>query len=272
MDLGVEGLLLDAEKVVVIGWSTGGTLALSLGFNTLKRGINPPTATLAFYCPSSYEDECKSSVGLENFGSNMIVWRLPNFPEHSRDAFPSHYDLLEGVQEKPVSFDRITARKVKAYNSQITGYNVPPQNAAIGGWCDMSDPRSRLVLHMNCKGQALPILIEGLPPKSRISEKEADSYLQLEQPPLDKIIEISPRSQIERGNYHTPTYLIHSTTDDLVPLEQMRGTYEALEEKGVECGLSVVDDVPHLFDIYRDPDGRCWKAILKGYEFLYSHV
>ncbi|KAL9079385.1 MAG: hypothetical protein Q9157_001731 [Trypethelium eluteriae] len=240
VDLGVEGLRQDAEKIVVIGWSTGGTLALSLGFNTLKRGIKPPTATLAFYCPSSYEDD---------------FWRLPNFPEHSRDAFPSHYELLEGIQEKP-----------------ITAYNVPPQNAAIGGWCDMSDPRSRLVLHMNCKGQALPILMDGLPPKSRTSEKEADRYLQLEQPPRDKIIEISPRSQIERGNYRTPTYLIHSTADDLVPLEEMQGTYEALKKKGVECGSSVVDDVPHLFDLYRDPDGKCWKAILKGYEFLHSYV
>lgn len=65
MDLGVEGLRLEAEKTVVIGWSTGGTLALSLGFNTLKRGIKPPTAILAFYCPSSYEDDCKSSIRLE---------------------------------------------------------------------------------------------------------------------------------------------------------------------------------------------------------------
>lgn len=160
----------------------------------------------------------------------------------------------------------------KANAAKIAGYNVDPRKGAIGGWCDMSDPRSRIVLHMNCKGQALPILINGLPPKSRISEKKTDCYLQQEQPPLDKIIEISPRSQIERGNYRTPTYLIHSTTDDLVPLLEMQGTYEALEKKGVECGLSVVDDVPHLFDLYRDPDGRCWKAILEGYHFLYSYI
>ncbi|KAI9688872.1 MAG: Type I Iterative PKS [Bathelium mastoideum] len=240
MDLGVEGLQLDAQKTVVIGWSTGGTLALSLGFNTLKSGVRPPTATLAFYCPSSYEDD---------------FWRLPNYPENSREEFPSRYDLLEGVQERP-----------------IAGYNVDPQKAAIGGWCDMSDPRSRLVLHMNCKGQALPILINGLPAKNAISEKDAERYLRLEQPPLDKIVEISPRSQIERGNYRTPTYLIHSTADDLVPLEQMQGTYESLKQKGVECGLYVVDNVPHLFDLYRDPDNRCWKAVLEGYQFLHNHV
>ncbi|KAI9705668.1 MAG: Type I Iterative PKS [Bogoriella megaspora] len=255
INLGVQGLQLDAEKVVVIGWSTGGTLALSLGFNASRRGIQPPTTTLAFYCPSSYEDDCTSSIKMHEPDTDVTVWRLPNYPEHSRDAFPSRYDLLEGVEDKP-----------------ITKYNIDPQKGAIGGWCDMSDPRSRLILHMNCKGQALPILINGLPSKHRVNENEADHYLRLEQPPRDKIVEISPRSQIQRGNYHTPTYLIHSTTDDLIPLEQMQGTYEAMQKQGIECGLSVVEDVPHLFDLYRDPDGRCWKAVLDGYRFLCKHV
>lgn len=242
-DLGLSGLQLDASKVFVIGWSTGGTLALTMGFTSRQQGVPPPTATLAFYCPSNYEDK---------------FWQEPNFPENSSEAFPEMYDLLEGVNEKP-----------------ITAYNVPPSTgSAVGGWCNMEDPRSRIVLHMNCKGQALPILLGGLPPKSKLPDNAVPAqYLQLPQPALDKIVSISPYSQIMRGNYETPTYLIHSTTDDLVPLQQMQGTFEALKSKGVPTGLSVVEDVPHLFDLYRDrPDKRCWKAVVEGYRFLHGYA
>lgn len=54
------GVPVSGEKVAVIGWSTGGTLSLQLGFAARDRGIKAPDATLAFYCPSNYEDECES--------------------------------------------------------------------------------------------------------------------------------------------------------------------------------------------------------------------
>ena len=46
-------------KVAVVGWSTGGTLAMSTAFNTLPRGIETPVAILAFYCPTDYESDCE---------------------------------------------------------------------------------------------------------------------------------------------------------------------------------------------------------------------
>ncbi|KAF2004767.1 ketoacyl-synt-domain-containing protein [Amniculicola lignicola CBS 123094] len=228
---------VDTSRIAAIGWSTGGTLALTLGFTALKRGIAPPTATLAFYCPSNYEDP---------------FWSTPNFPENSKSLVPSSYDLLEAVQEVP-----------------ITGYNVDTRKRAVGGWCSVADPRSRIVLHMNWKGQTLPILLDGLPPKSRVSSEEQESFLSLPQPATDRVVAISPCSQIRLGNYKTPTFLVHSDEDDLVPLQQARDTFEALKSTGVECGISVVDGVPHLFDLYRDKeDGRCWGAVKEGYEFL----
>lgn len=54
------GFQVNGEKVAVVGWSTGGTLSLQLGFAARNRGIKAPDATLAFYCPSNYEDECES--------------------------------------------------------------------------------------------------------------------------------------------------------------------------------------------------------------------
>lgn len=52
---------VDGNKVVVVGWSTGGTLAMSSAFTSLDNGVQPPAAILAFYCPTNYEDDCKFS-------------------------------------------------------------------------------------------------------------------------------------------------------------------------------------------------------------------
>ena len=60
MDLKYPGLKIDGEKVMVVGWSTGGTLAMSLAWSSLERGIRPPEAILAFYCPTDYHSECKA--------------------------------------------------------------------------------------------------------------------------------------------------------------------------------------------------------------------
>ena len=60
LDLGSPGLRIDGDKVVVVGWSTGGTLSMTLGFTAPRRGVKAPDAILAFYCPTDYEADCKS--------------------------------------------------------------------------------------------------------------------------------------------------------------------------------------------------------------------
>ena len=64
-DLGDSSLMLDGERVVVVGWSSGGQLAMSLAWTAPQRGLEPPTAILAFYAPTDYEDECKSYISDE---------------------------------------------------------------------------------------------------------------------------------------------------------------------------------------------------------------
>lgn len=61
MDLKYPGLKIDVEKIVVVGWSTGGTLAMSLVWSAALKGIKPPDAILAFYCPTDYAASCKKS-------------------------------------------------------------------------------------------------------------------------------------------------------------------------------------------------------------------
>ncbi|KAL6719406.1 hypothetical protein ACLMJK_003646 [Lecanora helva] len=232
------GLKIDGERVLVVGWSTGGTLAMSLGWTAIPRGIKPPDAILAFYCPTDYGADC---------------WKQANFPKGSAEAANSDYDLLEGVQDIP-----------------ITSYNVPPKSFALGGWMSPSDSRSRIVLHMNWKGQALPVLVNGLPSKASSVPEKRDYYANLPQPNEDQIASISPLEQVRRGRYRTPTYLVHGTKDDLIPWQQSQEFADALKAQGVPAGIEIVEGKVHLFDLYRDADGKGWESVQKGYEFCFQ--
>jgi acetyl esterase/lipase len=51
---------IDGARVVVVGWSSGGQLAMSLAWTAPSRGLKPPEAILVFYCPTNYLDDCMS--------------------------------------------------------------------------------------------------------------------------------------------------------------------------------------------------------------------
>jgi acetyl esterase/lipase len=57
--LACPGLEVNEDKVVVVGWSTGGHLAMTTAFTAKQQGVKPPDAILAFYCPTNYESDCK---------------------------------------------------------------------------------------------------------------------------------------------------------------------------------------------------------------------
>jgi len=155
---------------------------------------------------------------------------------------------------------------------QITAYNIDPRKGAVGGWMSLSDPRSRIVLHMNWKGQALPILLNGLPTKASVGSSNSKPYLSLPQPAPEQIIAISPYAQIVRDNYRVPTYLIHGTKDDLIPWQQMQRTHEALRERGVPTGLGLLEDAVHLFDLYSGRKEKEWAVVAQGYKFLLNQL
>lgn len=224
----------NGDKVVAIGWSTGGHLAMTLGMTSLPNEIQPPQAILAFYCPSDYEDE---------------FWTRPNIPRGTRPT-ALEYDVMEGVNEKP-----------------ITGYNVPAGTRALGGWMSPTDPRSRIAMHMNWKGQTLPVLLNGL----TRGENDLDN---LPAPTKQQVQSISPLAQIRAGRYKTPTFIVHGTRDDLIPWEQARRTYDELIDAGVPAEARIVQGAVHLFDIYDgyEEDEGAKRAVRQGYEFLMAHV
>lgn len=50
-----RGYDVDVDNVVVIGWSTGGQLAMSVGWSAKMSGVRPPAAVLSFYAPVDFE-------------------------------------------------------------------------------------------------------------------------------------------------------------------------------------------------------------------------
>ncbi|TGJ87742.1 hypothetical protein E0Z10_g1069 [Xylaria hypoxylon] len=234
------GLQVDGERVVVVGWSSGGQLAMSLAWTAPQRGLRPPEAILAFYCPTNYEDEW---------------WRQPIQPIGAENK-GYEYDVLEAVRDEPIS------------NYGVVGAWEPLSDPRI-----LTDPRCRIVLHINWKAQTLPVIIGGLPSRKGASQNpDIKDWNALPQPRLDQIVAVSPLAQIRRGNYRTPTFLIHGTADDLIPWEQSRGTYEAMVERNITAQLALIEGAPHICDLSSDPDSEGWKAAIRGYEFLSSYV
>ena len=140
----------------------------------------------------------------------------------------------------------------------------------------LSDPRWRLILHMNWKAQMIPMLLNGLPSKSKLasttSNTDPEYYKSLPMPSKEQSASIDPYAQIQMGNYKTPTFIMHGTDDDLVPCEGSWMTVEALREKGVQCGIARAEGARHLFDTFasEDPKGTGWEAVKEGFAFLWK--
>lgn len=239
----------DGTKIVVIGWSTGGMLAMSLGWTAPQRGLDPPEGILAFYSPTDYQDKW---------------WKEPHFPWRTSEAdMAREYDLWEGVREAP-----------------ITGYNVASSRAP-GGWMSTLDARARIPLHMNWTAQTLPVLL-GLMSSERKVQRDrlmrqqsgSKSRITLAEPSEASVREISALAQIRAGKYHSPTYLLHGSEDEFIPWQQSHSTYEALVEKGIPAGISVVERGGHIFEMLgvAGDDGKVWQAVLDGYEFVFKLV
>ncbi|CAI6331173.1 unnamed protein product [Periconia digitata] len=233
------GLEIDGDTVVVVGWSSGGQLAMSLAWTAPQKGLKPPEAILAFYCPTDYEDEW---------------WKHPIQPNGAEDK-GLQYDVLESIQDEPIT------------NYGLVGAWEPLSDPRIG-----TDPRCRIVLHINWKAQTLPVIIGGLPSRAKANTMTVRDWNNLPQPELKEILRASPRAHIVRNQYNTPTFLVHGTSDDLIPWQQSQETYETLVRNGVPAGLALVEGAPHICDLSGNAQSEGWKAVLKGYDFLSSYV
>ena len=140
-----------------------------------------------------------------------------------------------------------------------------------------TDPRSRIALHMNRTGTHLKVLLNVLSPVAVTdppNATETDAVELLPDPTAAQVQAISPLAQIQMGNYCVPTFIVHGGQDDLIPWQQAARTYDALIAQGVPAQIRILDNAPHLFDIYKssknDPDVQ--NIISEAYEMLARSV
>ena len=62
-----RGVIADPTKIVAVGWSTGGHLAMTTAWTCEEVGQQPPTAILCFYGPTDFESEGTSPSGIPIF-------------------------------------------------------------------------------------------------------------------------------------------------------------------------------------------------------------
>ena len=55
---------INSSTILAIGWSSGGQLAMSLGYTAPQRGVEAPEAIFALYPPSDFEAERKTPTSV----------------------------------------------------------------------------------------------------------------------------------------------------------------------------------------------------------------
>jgi acetyl esterase/lipase len=122
------------------------------------------------------------------------------------------------------------------------------------------DPRSEMVFATFNERNAVSILLDGF--------RADDQYTE---PSRERIQAVSPLAQVQLGRYRTPTFIVHGTLDEVVPLQMSVAFDEALRETGTRSELLVLPNKPHIFDLFLKPGSGDWdRGVLPGYKFLYK--
>ncbi|CAL5873013.1 uncharacterized protein PFLUO_LOCUS7282 [Penicillium psychrofluorescens] len=234
-----RGLQVDASNIVAVGWSSGGHLAMSLGWTAIQAQVAPPSAVLAFYPPTDYE--------------SGHWWNSIDDSTRNLEPTMSMDEIIGQLRKprKPLQEYHVAARDMKH---------------AEEGWVSLGDPRSELVLHSVRDGLTIPLLLRGL-------DGDPNSNALSSMPSKDELAAISPLHHVRAGTYQIPTYLIHGTGDKLVPVEMSVALHEMSKQQGIDTGLTLVPETSHTFDMFLRPGDRRWNEYIQpGMDFLVRSV
>lgn len=153
-------------------------------------------------------------------------------------------------------------------NPKVPNYDTVGGDRTRLGWIRPGDPRSELVLALFKEGIGLPLLLNGLPdsPKTTLSEWLAP-------PSPTDVAAISPLSQLRRGAYNTPTFVIHGTDDEVAPFAAAERFVTALKERQIRHGFLPIQGARHIHDLTAKPGTREWEEqVAPGYQFLFDVI
>lgn len=213
------GSTLDTSRVGVVGWSTGGHLALTSAWTTKALGISPPKVILSFYAPTDFESD--------------DIDDDRKFPERAI----SITEIRKALLPKP-----LTNYESKGDAKYLDGV----------GFVRPGDARSALVLSMFKEGIGLPLILDRIPPPNLKGETI------FKRPNSERVELISPLAQVRLGNFSTPTCVVHSKADNVVSIESAERFVCALSESGVSNRFVKLEKSPHLHDLLLKPGSKQW--------------
>ncbi|KEY71342.1 hypothetical protein S7711_05932 [Stachybotrys chartarum IBT 7711] len=129
--MATKNIICDPSKYVVIGWSTGGTLAMTTAWTVKEAGFQPPLAILSFYCPVEYKPDEPFIMGQEHAPRTMTLSQI-------REILPKNVEVSH-------AFNSLDTTKL--------------------GWLSPRDPRSELTLALIKEENGMSLLFNGLPEK-----------------------------------------------------------------------------------------------------------
>ena len=95
-----QDYVIDPDRIVVIGWSTGGYLAMSTAWSSIEAGQTPPRAILSFYSPTDIAAEGKRTV-------RKTPWRTACAYDITDHGEHGGVRQTEGRRERQESRDRL---------------------------------------------------------------------------------------------------------------------------------------------------------------------
>ncbi|KAK4446906.1 BcPKS16, polyketide synthase [Podospora aff. communis PSN243] len=234
-----RNILVDPSRIVVVGWSTGGHLAMSTAW-TIKEEGEKPKAVLCFYAPL-------------DFGRG--------------DVFPRGRPTTVRIPRK---LERETVLDMDVSGVPLTGYEVQGAEDPELGWVKAGDVRSELLLSLFREERefGLGLMLNG-GGGGRGGKKVRD--LVGVAPAEERVAAMCPTARLKRGEYKVPTFIIHGEQDEIALFESARGFYEELERRGTKAGFLAVKRGGHIHDLRLRPGMQKWdEQVAPGYQFVFD--
>ncbi|GES58229.1 BcPKS16, polyketide synthase [Aspergillus terreus] len=236
-----HGIQLDPRRLVVVGWSSGGHLAMSTAW-TLKGYDAPPAAILAFYAPTDFNS-------------------------------PDGFDYRG--KPRPSMTGSMTREEIRALplasNPTCSHHVTGPIDLPEVGWLQRGDGRSELLLSLfrEPRDYGLSLMLNGPsssspPPLTRTIGSLLDRAASPE-----RTAYICPTSQLRAGEYQVPTFLIHGERDEVASFAAAERFHSLLQKTGVQTGFVAVPNGSHIHDVGLRPGMPKWEQyVAPGYAFL----
>ena len=80
-------------------------------------------------------------------------------------------------------------------------------------------------------------------------------------------------THLQDGSYKVPTFMIHGTKDEIVPVQATKKFWDVMQEKGLRGGLSLVEGASHIHDLGLAEGEKGWQGgVGVGYDFLFGEL